>query len=62
MEAVAKVVNDLSDGGGSNVSRVLREFGIDEICASAIIIVNPLALPPLSPPSDGGGYPRIFCD
>ncbi len=62
MEAVAKVVNDLSNGGSSNVSRVLREFGIREICASAIVIVNPLALPPLSPPLDGGGYLRLFCD
>jgi hypothetical protein len=41
-----------SDGGGSNVSRVVREFGIGEIRASTIVVVDPLASPPLSPPSD----------
>jgi hypothetical protein len=41
-----------SDGGGSDVSRVIREFGIGEIRASTIVVVDPLTSPPSSPPSD----------
>ena len=43
-----------SDDGGSDFSRVVREFGIGEIRASAavVVVVDPLASPPLSPPSD----------
>ena len=41
-----------SDDGGSNVSRVICEFGIGKICESTIVIVDPLASPPSSPLSD----------
>ncbi len=41
-----------SDGGGSDVSRVVREFSIGEIRTSTIVVVDPLASPPPSPPSD----------
>ena len=41
-----------SDDGGSNVSRVVCEFGIGKICESTIVIVDPLASPPSSPLSD----------
>ena len=41
-----------SNGGGSDVSRVVRKFGIGEISASTVVVVNPLASPPSSPPSD----------
>ena len=41
-----------SDGGGSNVSRIVREFGIGKICTSAVVVVDPLASPPSSPPLD----------
>ena len=41
-----------SNGGGSDVSCVVREFGIGEIRASTIVVVDPLASPPSSPPSD----------
>ena len=41
-----------SNGGGSDVSRVVREFGIGEIRASTVVVVNPLVSPPSSPPSD----------
>ena len=41
-----------SDGGGSNNSRVFREFGIREIRVSAVVVVDPLVLWPSSPPSD----------
>jgi hypothetical protein len=42
-----------SDGGGSDVSHVIREFGIGEIRASTVVVViNPLTSPPLLPPSD----------
>ncbi len=37
-----------SDGGGSNVSHIVHEFGIGEICMSTVVVVNPLALPPSS--------------
>jgi hypothetical protein len=50
VEFAAKAIP--SDGGGSDVSRVVREFGIGGICASTIVVVDPLASPPLSPPSD----------
>jgi hypothetical protein len=39
---VVEVVNKPSDGGGSDVSRVVREFGIGEIGASAVVVVDPL--------------------
>ncbi len=48
----APLARSLAAGGGSDVSRVVREFGIGKIHASTIVIVDPLALPPLSPPSD----------
>ena len=41
-----------SNGGGSNVSRVVRKFDIGKIRASAVVVVNPLASPSSSPPSD----------
>jgi len=41
-----------SDGGGSNVSRVIHEFGIGKIRASTVVVVDPLASPPSSPPLD----------
>ena len=41
-----------SDGGGSDVSRVVCEFSIDKIRASSVVVVDPLASPPMSPPSD----------
>ena len=41
-----------SNGGGSDVSRVIRELNIGEIRSSAVVVVNPLALPSSSPPSD----------
>jgi hypothetical protein len=41
-----------SNGGGSDISRVVREFDIGKIRASAVVVVDPLALPSLSPPSD----------
>jgi hypothetical protein len=41
-----------SNGGGSDVSRVIREFGMGEIHASTVVVVDPLASPPSSPPSD----------
>jgi hypothetical protein len=41
-----------SDGGNSNVPRVLHEFDIGEIRVSAIVVVNPLTLPLSLPPSD----------
>ena len=41
-----------SDGGGSDVSRVVREFGIGKIRASTVVVADPLASPLLSPPSD----------
>ena len=62
MEAVAEVVNAPCDGGSSNVSRIIREFGIGEICASAIVVLDPLASPPSLPPSDEGGDQSIYLD
>jgi hypothetical protein len=41
-----------SNGGGSDVSRVVREFDIGEIRASAVVVVDPLASPSSLPPSD----------
>jgi hypothetical protein len=41
-----------SDGGGSDVFRVVRELGIGKIRASTVVVVDPLASPPSSPPSD----------
>ena len=41
-----------SNGGGSDDSRVVREFGIDKIRASTVVVVDPLASLPSSPPSD----------
>ena len=41
-----------SDGGGSDVSCVVHEFGIGKIRASTVVIVDPLASSPLLPPSD----------
>jgi hypothetical protein len=41
-----------SAGGGSDVPRVVREFGISKICASTAVIVDPLASLPSSPPLD----------
>ena len=41
-----------SNGGGSDVSCVVREFFIGKIHASAVVVVDPLALPLPSPPSD----------
>ena len=41
-----------SNGGGSDVSRVVREFGIGKIRASTVVVADPLASPLLSPPSD----------
>ena len=41
-----------SNDGGSNVSRVVHEFSIGEIRVSTVIVFNPLASPPSSPPSD----------
>ena len=41
-----------SNGGGSDVSCVVREFGIGEICASTVVVVDPLTSLPSSPPSD----------
>jgi len=41
-----------SDGGGSDVSRVIREFGIGKIRASTVFVVDPLASPPSSPQLD----------
>jgi hypothetical protein len=38
-----------SDDGGSDFSRVVREFGIGEIRASTVVVVDPLASPPSSP-------------
>jgi hypothetical protein len=35
-------MNDPSDGGGSDISHVVREFGIGEIGASAVVVVDPL--------------------
>ena len=40
------------NGGGSDVSSIIHEFGICKIHASAIIVVDLLALPPLMPLSD----------
>ena len=31
-------MNDPSDGGGSNISHVVREFGIGEIGAFAVVV------------------------
>ena len=39
---MAAVVNDPSDSGGSDISHVDREFGIGEIGASAVVVVDPL--------------------
>ncbi len=41
-----------SNGGGSVISRIIREFGIGKICASTVVVVDPLASPPSLPPSD----------
>ena len=41
-----------SNAGGSDVSRVIREFFIGKIRVSAVIVVDPLASPLSSPPSD----------
>ena len=41
-----------SNDGGSDVSRVVREFNIGEIRASAVVVVDPLALPSSLLPSD----------
>ena len=41
-----------SNGGVSVISRVVHEFGISEIRESPFVVVDPLALPPSSPPSD----------
>jgi len=41
-----------SNIGGSNVSHVVREFGIGKVRASTVINVDPLTLLPSSPPSD----------
>ena len=57
---MAELVNDPSDGGGSDVSHVLRKFSIGEIRASTVIVVNPLALPPLLPLSDEGGDQFVY--
>ena len=40
-----------SDGGGSDVSRIVREFGISKIRASTVVVVDPLTSPPSSPSS-----------
>ena len=39
---MVEVVNKPSDGSGSDVSHVVREFGIGEIGASAVVVVDPL--------------------
>ena len=57
---MAELVNDPSDGGGSDVSHVLRKFSIGEIRAFTVIAVNPLASPPLLPPSDEGGDQSVY--
>ncbi len=41
-----------SNGGGSDISRVVREFFIGKIRVSAVIVVDPLASPLPSPLSD----------
>ena len=41
-----------SNIGGSNVSRVVREFGISKIRTSTVVNVAPLTLSPSLPPSD----------
>ena len=41
-----------SNGGGSDISRVVRKFFIGEIRVTAVIVVDPLASPLPSPPSD----------
>ena len=41
-----------SNGSSSNVSRIFRKFDIGKIRASAVVVVDPLASPLLSPPSD----------
>ena len=38
-----------SDGGGSDISRVVRVFGIVKIHTSAVVVINPLASMPSSP-------------
>ena len=38
-----------SDDGGSDFSRVVREFGIGGIRASTVVVIDPLASPPSSP-------------
>jgi hypothetical protein len=59
---VAKVVNDPSNGDGSEVSRVVREIGIGKIHAFAIVVVDPISLPPSLPPSDEGGDQSVYLD
>ena len=41
-----------SDSGGSDVSRVVCEFGIGEIRTSTVVVFDPLASPPSPPSSD----------
>jgi len=41
-----------SNGSSSNVSRIFRKFDIGKIRASAVVVVDPLASPLSSPPSD----------
>jgi hypothetical protein len=41
-----------NNGGNSDVSCVIREFGIGKIRASTVVVVDPLASPPSSPQSD----------
>ena len=41
-----------SDGGSSDVSCIVSEFGIEKIRASTIVVVDPFASPPSLPPSD----------
>ncbi len=61
-EAVAEVVNDQSNSSGSNVSCVICEFGIGEICASAVVVVDPLTLLPSSPLLDEGEDQSVYLD
>jgi hypothetical protein len=54
-EAVAEVVNDPSN-------LVICEFGIGEICASAVVVFDPLTSPPSPPLSDEGGDQSVYLD
>ena len=56
------MVNDPSNGDGSEVSRVVREFGIGKIRAFAVVVVDPISLPPSLPPSDEGGDQSVYLD